>query len=72
MVKNISIVDRLFRVLLAIAIILLFVNGYIAGTTGAVLIAMSVVFLATSFINYCPLYSVFGIKRWEKNASNKA
>jgi hypothetical protein len=72
MVKNMSLLDRAFRVLLAIAVILLFVNGYVGGTAGAVLISISVVFVATAFINYCPLYSVFGIKRWEKKVNNKA
>lgn len=72
MPKNMSFIDRLVRVVLAVTVIVLFVSGYISGTFGAILIALSVVFLATSLISYCPLYSAFGIRKWEKKTENKA
>ena len=33
----------------------------ITGTLGIVLIALAVVFVLTSFIGFCPLYTLFGI-----------
>jgi hypothetical protein len=71
MIKNMSFPDRLLRVLIALTWIVLYVNNVVAGTVGVVLIAISVVFLATSFINYCPLYSALGIKKWERKSPSK-
>lgn len=64
-----STLDRIFRIILAAAVIVLYITNVITGTWGAVLIAIAVVFLATSFISYCPLYSVLGIRRWEKSTT---
>lgn len=72
MTKNMSLLDRLVRSILAVVVILLFVSGTISGTFGVVLISLSVVFLATSFISYCPLYTILGIRRWEKGAAKKS
>lgn len=69
MIKNMSTLDRIFRIILAAAVIVLYITNVITGTWGAVLIAIAVVFLATSFISYCPLYSVLGIRRWEKSTT---
>ncbi len=69
MIKNMSTLDRIFRIILAAAVIVLYLTNVITGTWGAVLIAVAVVFLATSFISYCPLYSVLGIRRWEKSTT---
>ncbi len=68
MIKNMSIVDRAFRVIVAAIVVALYLSNVITGTTATVLIAVAVVFLATSFINYCPLYSIFGIRKWERPA----
>lgn len=69
MIKNMSTLDRIFRIILAAAVIILYVTNVITGTLGAALIAIAVVFLATSFISYCPLYTVLGIKRWERSTT---
>ena len=61
MTKNMGIADRVIRVLVAIAITLLYMNGVITGTLGIVLLIVGGIFLATSLINFCPLYALFGI-----------
>lgn len=54
--------DRVIRILVAIAITLLYMNGVITGTLGIVLLVVGGIFLATSLINFCPLYALFGIR----------
>ncbi|MDC1197504.1 DUF2892 domain-containing protein [Algibacter sp.] len=61
MKKNMGTADRALRLIIAILLITLFVTENITGTLGIVLIALAVVFVLTSFIGFCPLYTLFGI-----------
>ncbi|MBR9860610.1 DUF2892 domain-containing protein [bacterium] len=61
MKKNMGSTDRIIRVILAVVILILFLTGTISGTLGIVLLALGGIFLATSFISFCPLYKPFGI-----------
>jgi len=61
MKKNMGTADRALRLIIAILLITLFVTENITGTLGIVLIALAVVFVLTSFISFCPLYTLFGI-----------
>ena len=61
MKKNMGSMDKLVRIIVAIVLIVLFTAGKISGTTGIVLLALSGIFVLTSFISFCPLYLPFGI-----------
>jgi len=61
MKKNMGTADRLIRIVMAIIVITLFATGKITGVLGIVLIVLAAVFVLTSFISFCPLYSPFGI-----------
>jgi hypothetical protein len=61
MKANMGNLDRGFRVLIALVVITLYFLQIITGTLGLVLIGLSVVFLLTSFISFCPLYAIVGI-----------
>jgi hypothetical protein len=61
MKKNMGTADRVLRLIVAILFITFFVTENITGTLGIVLIALAVVFVLTSFIGFCPLYTLFGI-----------
>ncbi|MDB4274117.1 DUF2892 domain-containing protein [Algibacter sp.] len=61
MKKNMGTADRVLRLIVAILLITFFVTENITGTLGIVLIALAVVFVLTSFIGFCPLYTLFGI-----------
>lgn len=61
MKKNMGAYDRLIRILLAAVFAYLYFGGVVTGTFGIVLAVLGGVFLLTSFISYCPLYSIFGI-----------
>lgn len=61
MKKNMGTVDRVLRILLALVLGFLYYNGTITGTLGIVAIIVAVVFAATSFLSFCPLYKIFGL-----------
>ena len=62
MKKNMGTADKLIRVLIALTIGALYYTGTISGTLGIVLLVIASIFVLTSFISFCPLYTLFGIK----------
>ncbi|HEY0978935.1 MAG TPA: DUF2892 domain-containing protein [Flavobacteriales bacterium] len=54
--------DRLLRIMVASVITALYFTGVLQGTLGVVLLILAGVFVLTSFIGYCPLYTLFGIR----------
>lgn len=62
MKKNMGIADRIIRVIIAIIVVVLYFSNVITGTLGIILLILSGVFVLTSLISFCPLYSLFGIK----------
>ncbi|MFX0556606.1 YgaP family membrane protein [Maribacter sp. CXY002] len=61
MKKNMGGLDRTIRIIAALIIAALFYFKVIDGTLAYVLLAISAIFLLTSFISFCPLYTLFGI-----------
>ena len=61
MKKNMGNIDRVLRIVIAIALGVLYYLGIIEGVVGIVLIAVAVVFALTSFVGFCPLYAPFGL-----------
>jgi len=61
MKKNMGSTDRLIRMTLALVFAALFLTEVVTGIMGWVLLAVSIIFLLTSFISFCPLYTVLGI-----------
>ncbi len=61
MKKNMSSADQIIRILIAIGIAVLYFTGTISGALALVLGVLAVVFVATSFMSFCPLYLPFGI-----------
>ena len=53
--------DKFIRILIAVVIAVLYFMGYISGTLAIILMAVAIIFLLTSLISFCPLYSVLGI-----------
>ncbi|MFC2125521.1 DUF2892 domain-containing protein [Bacteroidota bacterium] len=62
MKKNMGIIDRIIRVVSAIVIGILYINGTLSGTTAIILLVVGLILLATSSIGWCPLYLPFGLK----------
>ncbi len=53
--------DKAIRVLAALVVLVLYIAGQISGTAAIILGVIAVVFVATSLISFCPLYTVFKI-----------
>lgn len=66
MKKNMGTVDRVIRTLIAILVAILFYTNVISGTFGIVLLVIAVVFLLTSLISFCPLYTLIGLNTCPK------
>jgi hypothetical protein len=69
MKKNMGTFDRIVRIAIALIIVVLFLTGQINGALSIILLALAAIFLLTSLVNFCPLYSLIGIKtcKIEKN-----
>ena len=61
MKKNMGKADRLVRILAAALIVLLYFGNIIDGTIAVLLIILASVFSITSFVGFCPLYTLIGI-----------
>ena len=61
MTINMGSADRIIRPLLAVVFIALYFTGTVTGTVGIVLLVLAAVFLLTSIVGMCPLYTLFGI-----------
>ncbi|RMG26120.1 MAG: DUF2892 domain-containing protein [Bacteroidetes bacterium] len=62
MKKNMGTLDRVIRVVIALIVGVLYFTGTISGTAAIVLGAISVIFVLTSLVGFCPLYALVGIK----------
>lgn len=62
MTKNMGSIDRGVRLVVAGVLGLLIALGMIEGTWMIVATVVAVVFLATSFMSSCPMYSLLGLR----------
>ena len=68
MKKNMGVTDSIIRILLAAVIAFLYFTNVISGTTAIILGILAIVFIATSLLNFCPLYLPFGISTRKKTS----
>ena len=61
MKKNMSNTDRIISVVLAIVFAALYFTGTVTGTLGIVLVVLGAVFVLTSVVSFCPLYTLIGM-----------
>ena len=69
MKKNMGIIDRVVRILVAIVLLILYFTHVISGTLGGILLAVAAILLITSIFAVCPLYVPFKIKTSKKEAA---
>ena len=60
MKKNMGGTDRIIRSIAALAVVALYYFKVIDGTLAYILLALAAVFLLTSFVSFCPIYTLFG------------
>lgn len=61
MKKNMGGADRIIRLLLAALFAYLYFGGVVTGTLGIVLVVLGAVFVLTSLVSFCPLYTLIGL-----------
>ena len=66
MKKNMGLIDRIIRIVLAAAVAILIFTGSLTGAAAVILGILAVIFLLTGLVAFCPLYLPFGIKTIKK------
>ena len=61
MKKNMGTTDKIIRIVVAIIVSALYITETVTGVLGMVLLVAGGIFLATSLVNFCPLYTIFGM-----------
>lgn len=61
MEKNMGTIDRLIRLTIAAALVLLIVLKVLTGIWMIVAALVAIVFIVTSMLGFCPLYKLIGI-----------
>ncbi|WP_339629937.1 DUF2892 domain-containing protein [uncultured Maribacter sp.] len=67
MKKNMGSTDRFIRIFIAVALLTTFYTDTVTGTLGYVLAAIAGILILTTFISFCPLYTLFGINTCKIN-----
>ena len=70
MKKNMGTIDRLIRTALAIVVLILYLTGVISGVLAIILGIIAVIFLLTSAVSICPLYSVLKFSTMKKEETS--
>lgn len=60
MKKNMGSIDKIIRLIIAAVIGVLFFTNIISGTLGIILLVLAGIFVLTSVISFCPLYTLVG------------
>ena len=61
MKKNMGTTDRIIRLVLAAVFAWLYFGGIVTGTFGIILVVLGAVFVLTSLVSFCPLYTLVGL-----------
>lgn len=66
MKKNMGLIDKVIRILVAVVVIVLYFTHIISGILAIILLVLAGVFILTSLIGVCPLYLPFGLSTNKK------
>jgi hypothetical protein len=66
MKKNMGLADKIIRIIVALIIVALYFTNVLSGAVALVLLILSGIFIATSFVGFCPLYTLFGLNTNKK------
>lgn len=66
MPKNMGLIDKIIRIIVAVVIAILYFTGQISGIAAIILGILAIIFIATSLIGTCPLYLPFKINTIKK------
>ena len=60
MKTNMGLADRVIRVIAAAIVAALYFTGVISGMVATILSIVATIFIVTSLISFCPLYTIIG------------
>lgn len=60
MKKNMGMVDKTVRLVLAALAVVLYFLGAVKGTLALVVLIIAILLVVTSLVSFCPLYTLFG------------
>ncbi|SMC36014.1 YgaP family membrane protein [Cellulophaga tyrosinoxydans] len=60
MKNNMGSTDKIIRFIIAAIFVILYFTNTVTGTLGIVLLVLAGVFVLTSLVSFCPLYTLFG------------
>ena len=66
MKKNMGLIDKVIRILIAVVVIALYFSNIISGALAIVLLVLAGIFILTSLLGFCPLYLPFGCSTCKK------
>lgn len=61
MKPNMGGTDRIIRLVVAAIVAVLYFTGTLTGTIGIVALVVAAVFVLTSLVSFCPLYTLIGL-----------
>lgn len=67
MKKNMGTIDKVVRIIVAVAVAALIATGTLSGTLAIVAGALATIFVLTSLISFCPLYAPFKLSTCKKD-----
>ncbi|MFA9187789.1 DUF2892 domain-containing protein [Flavobacterium sp. FBOR7N2.3] len=70
MKHNMGKTDKSIRGIIAIALATLYLTNTVTGNLGIILMAIAVILLITISINFCPMYTPWGISTNKKKLSH--
>ena len=70
MKNNMGGLDKTIRIIIAIVIAALYYTKIIEGVFGVILLVLAGVFILTSLVSFCPLYTIFGINTCPNKKQN--
>lgn len=71
MKHNMGSADRILRIIIAAVFAWLYFSGTVTGTIGIILVVLGGVFVLTSLVGFCPLYTIFGMNTCPRKADSK-
>lgn len=58
---NVGALDRGLRIVIAAVLVILYLNGIVAGKWGMGLLVVAGILFLTAIFRFCPIYRIFGL-----------
>jgi len=66
MKKNMGTTDKVIRILVAVIFVVLYFTHVVSGVLGIIFLAIAAMFVVTSIVGICPLYTPLGLSTGKK------